>query len=50
MHTMKLFLLGGYDLEMLTIKQLLEGRDGCMVADKRLRWDNAALSAYQQEL
>lgn len=47
---LKLFLLGGYDLEMLTIKQLLEGRDGCKVADKQLRWDNAKLSAYQKEL
>lgn len=46
----KLFLLGGYDLEMLTIKQLLEGREGCVVVDKQLRWDNALLSAYQEEL
>ena len=43
----KLFLLGGYDLEMLTIKQLLNGYEGCMVLDKDLRWDNAYLSAYQ---
>ena len=45
-----LFLLGGYDLEMLTIKQLLEGRDDCVVIDKHLRWDNAYLSAYKDEL
>lgn len=46
----RLFLLGGYDLEMLTIKQMLEERDDCAVADKHLHWDNALLSAYQEEL
>ena len=46
----KLFLLGGYDLEMLTIKEMLEGRDDCVVADRYLRWDNALLSAYENEL
>lgn len=46
----RVFLLGGYDLEMLTIKQMLEGRDGCVVVDKHLQWDNARLSAYQDEL
>ena len=46
----KLFLLGGHDLEMLTIKQLLDGRDGCVVMDKNLRWDNAHLSAYQDSM
>ena len=46
----RLFLLGGYDLEMLTIKQLLEDRNDCVVADKHLYWDNALLSAYQEEL
>lgn len=46
----KIFLLGGHDLEMLTIKQLLDGRDGCMVIDKNLRWDNAHLSAYQDSM
>lgn len=46
----KIFLLGGHDLEMLTIKQLLDGRDGCVVMDKNLRWDNAHLSAYQDSL
>lgn len=45
-----LFLLGGHDLEMLTIKQLLEDRNDCIVADKHLYWDNALLSAYQEEL
>ena len=46
----KLFLLGGYDLEMLTIKQLLEGVHDCVVIDKQLKWDNAHLSEYQDEL
>ena len=46
----KVFLLGGYDLEMLTIKQLLEARTDCVVIDKRLSWDNAFLSAYREEL
>lgn len=49
-QTHKVFLLGGYDLEMLTIKQLLEGRDDCVCVDKHLRWDNAFLSAYKEEL
>lgn len=46
----KLFLLGGYDLEMLTIKQMLEKRNDCAVADKHLSWNNAFLSAYREEL
>lgn len=45
--TKKLFLLGGYDLEMLSIKRMIEGRDGCVVADKCLNWGNALLSAYE---
>ena len=44
------FLLGGYDLEMLTIKRMLEERDGYIVLDKQLRWDNSLLSAYRNEL
>lgn len=46
----RLFLLGGHDLEMWTIKQMLEERDDCAVADKQLHWDNALLSAYEEEL
>lgn len=46
----RLFLLGGHDLEMITIKQLLEGREDCVVVDKHLYWDTALLSAYQKEL
>lgn len=46
----KIFLLGGHDLEMLTIKELLEKREDCWVIDKDLSWSNAYLSAYQEEL
>lgn len=46
----RLFLLGGYDLEMLTIKQLLERRDDCIVLDRHLEWSNARLSAYHVDL
>ena len=46
----KIFLLGGYDLEMLTIKRMLMDRRDCVVIDKHLRWDNALLSAYKNEL
>ena len=48
-HTSQ-FLLGGYDLEMLTIKQMVEGKDDCTILDKHLQWDNARLSAYKDEL
>lgn len=46
----KLFLLGGHDLEMLTIRDLLEKREDCLVLDKELSWSDAYLSAYQEEL
>ena len=46
----RIFLLGGYDLEMLTIKQMLEGRDDCVVFDRHLNWGNAILSAYGDEI
>lgn len=46
----RIFLLGGYDLEMLTIKQMLEGRDDCVVFDQHLNWGNAILSAYGDEI
>lgn len=44
-----IFLLGGSDLEMLTVKDIL---DDCMIpyVDKHLRWDNAALSQYKEEI
>lgn len=41
------FLLGGYDLEMLTIKQLLEEQNIAFY-DAGLEWNNATLSAYQK--
>lgn len=46
----KLFLLGGYDLEMLTIKQLLDGKEGCVVLDRHLNWSNAKVSAYYEDM
>lgn len=44
-----IFLLGGADLEMQTIREVLL-REGIPFADKKLRWDNAFLSSYQKEL
>lgn len=44
-----IFLLGGYDLEMLTIRELLDAHQQ-LYFDKQLRWDNANLSAYSSEL
>ncbi|MGC8866147.1 MAG: hypothetical protein ACP5O2_10565 [Bacteroidales bacterium] len=41
-----LFLLGGYDLEMLTIRRLLK-RKGYNFVDKKLSW-GAKLSAYKE--
>jgi hypothetical protein len=45
----KIFLLGGYDLEMLTIKELLE-QQGEVFYDKQLSWDRAMLSRYTEQL
>lgn len=44
-----LFLLGGYDLEMLTIRNLLESRKADY-ADRRLNWQNAVASSYRKEI
>lgn len=44
-----LFLLGGHDLEMLTIRNVLD-KEGVKYADHGLQWDNALLSSYRQEL
>lgn len=44
----RMFLLGGYDLEMKTIKKLLKKR-GENYRDKNLTW-GASLSAYKEEL
>lgn len=45
----RIFLLGGYDLEMVTIRELLDD-SGEIYFDKCLRWDNALLSMYQDVL
>jgi hypothetical protein len=42
------FFLGGYDAEMITIKEILDQR-GLSYFDKRLKW-GAALSEYKDEL
>ena len=44
-----LFLLGGHDLEMCTIKDILK-RDNYIYVDKGLKWDNALLSNYQDDI
>lgn len=44
-----LFLLGGYDLEMLTIRQLLQ-EQGVAYSDHQLTWNNACVSSYRKEL
>lgn len=44
-----MFLLGGHDLEMLTIRKMLD-KAGIKYADHGLRWDNACLSSYRKEL
>lgn len=41
----RIFLLGGHDLEMLTIRNLLI-ENGEIFRDAQLRWDNARLSNY----
>lgn len=43
------FLLGGADLEMQTIRDVLV-RQSIPFADHHLRWDNALLSSYRKEL
>ena len=48
-----IFLLGGHDLEMLTIKELLlnQGfKEDEHIFDKRLSWEEAELSVYQKEI
>lgn len=47
--TKTLFLLGGYDLEMCTVKEILE-QHICNYADKHLKWNNALLSNYKNEI
>lgn len=49
MSKKKVFLLGGYDLEMLEIKNILDSKN-FEYKDKNLSWGNAKLSAYKSEL
>lgn len=42
----KVFLLGGHDLEMMTIKDLLAQQSDYLIVDRNLAWDNANLSKY----
>ena len=44
-----LFFLGGHDLEMLTIRDVLKTH-GIAYIDHDLRWDNAILSSYENEI
>lgn len=43
------FFLGGHDAEMQAIQSILRS-ENIRFHDRNLRWDNAKLSAYQQEL
>lgn len=45
----KIFLLGGYDLEMMEIKNLLS-LNKLNFIDKQLNWSNASLLEYSEEL
>lgn len=45
----KIFLLGGHDLEMMTIKSILKQKN-YVVKDKELGWDDAKLCKYEEEL
>lgn len=42
-----IFLLGGYDLEMLEIKKILASNRDIRLFDGQLEWHNAKLSAYR---
>lgn len=46
----KVFLLGGGDLEMKTIKDILKKSSDYVMVDKDLKWDDALLSKYAEEL
>lgn len=45
----RLFLLGGHDLEMLTVRTLLDQND-IPYKDHALSWHNACLSSYRKEM
>lgn len=49
MNKKKIFLLGGYDLEMLEIKKILN-ENNIQYEDEKLSWENAKISAYNQKL
>ena len=42
----KVFLLGGHDLEMETVKQIVDRCPDCTTVDLNLSWGNALLSRY----
>lgn len=44
-----IFLLGGHDLEMCTIKAILK-QEGYLYVDKGLKWDNAYMSNYKDDI
>ncbi|MCL5027634.1 MAG: hypothetical protein M1480_01305, partial [Bacteroidetes bacterium] len=44
-----IFFLGGYDAEMLEIKDILT-KHNIHFYDKKLQWDNAKISAYKNEI
>ncbi|MBI4687712.1 MAG: hypothetical protein HY756_08005 [Nitrospirae bacterium] len=48
-HNNYIFSLGGYDVEMVEIKNILESK-GLRFYDKNLSWSNASLSAYKDEI
>lgn len=48
-QTTKLFLLGGHDLEMLTIRNVLN-TNGYTYIDHQLQWNNAKLSSYKEDI
>lgn len=44
-----IFLLGGHDLEMQVIAQILADRN-VIFKDNHLQWDNALLSQYEEDM
>jgi hypothetical protein len=44
------FLLGGYDLEMIEIRKILATENDIIMYDKHLNWHNAHLSMYEEIL
>lgn len=49
MEEQKLFLLGGHDLEMYTIAEMLK-ENHLLYKDNSLQWHNACLSQYKKEI